>query len=98
MSIEQIQSFLSFPNVPDIVSYLLTIAIFIVVQFVKKFVQKDNKATLLQVNTEVCKVLKLKADMEEKDSAHQKERTEWAKEKKQILAELQTLKKAIRTT
>ena len=98
MSIEQIQSFLSFPNVPDIVAYIIAIALFIVIQFVKKFVAKDNRATIANVASQVAQVVALKKEVEEKDKVHQKERAEWQEEKAAMLAEYNTIKKAIRLT
>ena len=56
MGIETIKNFLTLPELPDIISYLILIIIFVSGHFLKKFVQKDNRTTLYSVDTKTKKL------------------------------------------
>ena len=105
MNIEQIQKFITAPELPDIISYLILIAVFIVECFVKKFVEKDNKNTILSVNSKTSEMAKLKKELlETKQELIEtkqeliEERLKFGNEKKELLSELSLIKDAIKTS
>lgn len=95
MNIEQIKAFLTAPELPDIISYLILIAVLIVEYFVKKFVEKDNKNTILSVNSKTSEMAKLKKELLETKQELIEERLKFENEKKELLSELSLIKDAI---
>ena len=98
MNIEQIKAFLTAPELPDIISYLILIAVLIVEYFVKKFVEKDNKNTILSVNSKTSEMAKLKKELLETKQELIEERLKFENEKKELLSELSLIKDAIKTS
>ena len=98
MNIEQIKAFLTAPELPDIISYLILIAVLIVEYFVKKFVEKDNKNTILSVNSKTSDMAKLKKELLETKQELIEERLKFENEKKELLSELSLIKDAIKTS
>lgn len=96
MEFQQIQEFLSSPQLPDIISYILVIIAFIMQHFVKSFVKKDNFLTNAKIETKVTKLNNLQSILEKSDTNHEKEREEWKKEKEEILQELNNIKKTLK--
>lgn len=96
MGYEQIQNFLTLPNLPDIITYILYGVALIVIAFVKAFVKKDNRNTLTLVNSKSDELVQAKKELAEckeelkaERKAHNKEREEWR-------AEIDAIKQAIR--
>ena len=89
MSIETIQNFLTLPELPDIISYIILVGIVIGEYFLKKFVQRDNKNTLFSVDTKTKKLDDAIANFE-------KETKKLEKERKQMRKEFKVLKEAIK--
>ncbi len=89
MGIETIKNFLTLPELPDIISYLILIIIFVSEHFLKKFVQKDNRTTLYSVDTKTKKLDDAIAKFEKKTE-------ELEKERKKIRKEFNVIKKAIK--
>lgn len=89
MGIETIKNFLTLPELPDIISYLILIIIFVSGHFLKKFVQKDNRTTLYSVDTKTKKLDDAIANFE-------KETEKLKKERKQMQKEFKVLKEAIK--
>ena len=89
MSIETIQNFLTLPELPDIISYIILIGIVIGEYFLKKLVQRDNKNTLFSVDTKTKKLDDAIANFE-------KETEKLKKERKQMQKEFKVLKEAIK--
>lgn len=89
MNYEQLKEFLTFPQLPDIVSYILVIALVITIEFVKAFVKRDNKRTIVKVNEKTSELEKLKSEYE-------KGKKELEKERKQIRKEFKAIKEAIK--
>ena len=89
MSIETIQNFLTLPELPDIISYIILIGIVIGEYFLKKFVQRDNKNTIFSVDTKTKKLDDAIANFE-------KETEKLKKERKQMQKEFKVLKEAIK--
>lgn len=98
MNIEQIQAFLTAPELPDIISYLILIAVFIVEYFVKKFVEKDNKNTISSVNIKTLEMANLKEELLKTKQELVDERLKFENEKKELLSELSLIKDAIKTS
>ena len=96
MEYQWIQDFLTSPQLPDILAYLLIGAGYIGQYFVKRFVKKDNFLINTQVSTKVAKLEKMHVKIEESDKKHEKDRENWGKEKEALLEENKNLKKAIR--
>lgn len=103
MGIEQIQEFLSAPQIPDIISYVLIIVAFILQAFVKKFVKKDNIQTLFKVDAKTEKLENVRAELNESKEAMRTERELYEAEKKKleeevalVRSELNSIKKVIR--
>ena len=89
MGIETIKNFLTLPELPDIISYLILIIIFVSEHFLKKFVQKDNRTTLYSVDAKTKKLDDAIAKFEKKTE-------ELEKERKKIRKEFNVMKKAIK--
>lgn len=89
MGFETIQNFLTLPELPDVISYIIIIAVVIGEYFLKKFVQKDNKTTIFKVNTRTN-------DLENAIAKFEKKTEELEKERKQIRREFKAIKKAIK--
>lgn len=86
MSIEQIQNFLTSPELPDIIAYVLLLVSFIYQYFIKAFVKKDNSKTMFSVdlktnrlsNTEK-ELIAMKKKYEESEKRHNEEIEEMKK-------------------
>ena len=89
MSIETIQNFLTLPELPDIIAYIILIAIAIGEHFLKKFVQRDNRNTLYSVDAKTKK-------LDEVINNFEKKTEELEKERKQMRKEFKAIKKAIK--
>ena len=89
MRIEAIQNFLTLPELPDIISYIIIVAVFICEYFLKKFIQKDNKLTILKVKDKTEK-------LDELINKYEKEKEALREERKQIRKEFNMIKNAIK--
>lgn len=89
MGYEQIQQFLTFPNLPDVITYILYIIILITMAFLKAFVKKDNRSTIYKVDTRTNELDKVISDFE-------KEKSLFEKERKKLQKELKVLKEVIK--
>lgn len=96
MNYQWLTEFMSAPQLADIIAYVLLLIAYIVQIFERKFVKKDNKATISKVDGRVAKLRKLELEMEEKDKQHQKEREEWRKENERRDKKIETLERAVR--
>ena len=96
--VQQIQTFLTMPELPDVISYIFIIGMFVFEYFVKLFVKKNNRSTLLSVDMKMAKLNKMEKNLEEEHKALQEERLKWETEREEIKNELETIKKAIRTS
>lgn len=96
MGYEQIQNFLTLPNLPDIVTYILYGIALIVIAFVKAFVKKDNRNTLTLVNSKSDELVQAKKELAECKEELQAERKAHKKEREEWRAEMDTMKQAIR--
>lgn len=98
MDIEQIQKFLSVPELPDIVGYILIIIGYALYFFIKAFVKKDNRNTLTNITIKTAELKSIKADMENCQTLLIEERNKWDNERRKMQKEINTLKHAIRTS
>ncbi len=89
MSIEQIQNFLTSPELPDIIAYVLLFVSFIYQYFIKAFVKKDNKNTLISIDLKTNRL----SSTEKELNAMKKKYEESERKHKE---EIEELKKAIR--
>ena len=96
MEYQWVQNFLASPNLGDIISYVLLIIVYITLFFVRKFVKRDNKRTLSNVDIETAKLNSMQAKLEASDKKHEAEREEWKKEKNELINEIKELKVAVR--
>ena len=96
MGYEQIQNFLTLPNLPDIVTYILYGIVLIVIAFVKAFVKKDNRNTLTLVNSKSDELVQAKKELKECREELAKERKQHNQEREEWRAEMDTMKQAIR--
>ena len=96
MGYEQIQQFLTLPNLPDIVTYILYGIVLIVIAFVKAFVKKDNRNTLTLVNSKSDELVQAKKELKECREELAKERKLHNQEREEWRAEMDTMKQAIR--
>ena len=94
--VEQIQQFLSYPELPDLIAYILAIAVFIVQIFVKKFVKKDNQNTTFIVDTKIKKLNKLEKELEEDRKRLAEEQKALEESKKALVKEMDKIKQSIR--
>ena len=84
-----INSFLTLPELPDVISYIILIGLFIFDYFIKKFVKKDNINTLFKV--------KMRTDeLENAIKEFKEEKKQLEKERHQIRREFRAIKKAIK--
>lgn len=95
MEYQWFEFFLASPNLSDMVSYVLLVAGYIGMFFVRKFVQKDNKNTLFKVDRDVktVKFLENKLDSVLKDSVDREKK--WEEEKANLLQEIELLKTSL---
>ncbi len=98
MGFEQIQNFLTLPEFPDIISYIIITIIFIYSAFTKAFIKKDNKTTLVCVETKTARLNKLEKDLERREKELIEERKLWEQDRANMKKELATIKRAIRTS
>lgn len=96
MEYQWIQDFLTSPQLPDILAYILIGVGYIGQFFVRRFVKKDNFLTSARIDTRITKLKSLEAKMEASDKKHEKDRENWAKERDMLVKENLLLKKAIR--
>lgn len=95
MEMEWIQNFLTFPELPDIVAYVLYAVVAISMIFVKAYVKKDNRNTTLNVDLKLENLNSLRKEFEEKNKELQLKLDNFEKEKKSLQVENKKLKKAI---
>lgn len=95
MNYEQLKDFLTIPELPDIISYLLFIVVVITIEFVKMYVKRDNRNTLNGVNLQVDELNKTKAQFEKDKEEFAKEVKKFEKDKKSLQADINKLKKAV---
>lgn len=95
MNYEQIKEFLTIPELPDVISYLLFLVVVITIEFVKAYVKRDNRRTMNQVNSQVDELNKTKAEFEKDKEEFAKEVKEFKKEKKSLQSDINKLKKAV---
>ena len=96
MGYEQIQNFLTLPNLPDIVTYVLYGVALIVIAFVKAFVKKENKNTITIVNSKSKELVLARKALKECREELEKEREQHNKEREEWRAEIDTIKQAVR--
>lgn len=96
MGYEQIQNFLTLPNLPDIITYVLYGVALIVIAFVKAFVKKDNKNTITLVNSKSDELAKARKALRECREELAKERELHNKEREEWRAEMIIIKQAVR--
>ena len=96
MDYQIIQNFLSLPQLADIVSYIFLIVAYIIIFFVRKFVEKDNKNVVRNVDLKAAKLDVMQFKLESCNKKHEEERQEWKKEKQQLQEDIETLKKVVR--
>lgn len=96
MEYQWVQEFLSSPQLADIISYICLIGSYIALYFVKKFVKRDNKNTISNVDLKAAKLNAMQAKLEASDKKHEEEREEWKKEKQELICEIKELKVAVR--
>ena len=96
MEYQWVQEFLSSPQLADIISYIFLIGSYIALYFVKKFVKRDNKNTISNVDLKAAKLNAMQAKLEASDKKHEEEREEWKKEKQELISEIKGLKVAVR--
>lgn len=96
MEYQWIQEFLSSPQLADIISYVCLIGSYIALYFVKKFVKRDNKNTISNIDLKAAKMNAMQAKLEASDKKHEEEREEWKKEKNELINEIKELKHAVR--
>ena len=89
MGSEFLKNFITLPELPDIISYLILLVVLICEQFLKKFVQKDNNITVLKVNEKT-------KNLETIISDYKKEKKALEKERKKIRKEFNMIKEAIK--
>lgn len=89
MGSEFLQNFITLPELPDIISYLILLVVLICEQFLKKFVQKDNNITVLKVNEKT-------KNLETIISDYKKEKKALEIERNKICKEFNILKEAIK--
>lgn len=89
MNYEQITEFLSLPELPDIIAYLLYIVVVISIYFVKAYVKRDNNNTLFQVNDKTKK-------LDDAINKFEKKAQELENERKKIAKEFKSIKEAIK--
>lgn len=96
MEYQWVQEFLSSPQLADIISYICLIGSYIALYFVKKFVRRDNKNTINNIDLKAAKLNAMQAKLEASDKKHEAEREEWKKEKSELISEIKELKVAVR--
>lgn len=96
LMMEQIQQFLSYPQLPDLIAYILAIGVFIVQIFVKKFVKKDNQNTTFIVDTKIKKLNKLEKELEEDRKRLAEEKKALEESRKALVKEMDKIKQSIR--
>jgi len=96
MEYQWVQEFLSSPQLADIISYICLIGSYIALYFVKKFVRRDNKNTINNIDLKAAKLNAMQAKLEVSDKKHEAEREEWKKEKQELISEIKELKVAVR--
>ena len=87
--IDILEKFLTYPELPDIISYIILGVVFISEHFLKKFVEKDNRVAVSKVNSRQKELEMLVAD-------YQKEKKAIERERKNIRKELKAIKDAIK--
>jgi len=96
MEYQWVQEFLSSPQLADIISYICLIGSYIALYCVKKFVRRDNKNTINNIDLKAAKLNAMQAKLEASDKKHEAEREEWKKEKQELISEIKELKVAVR--
>lgn len=96
MGYEQIQNFLTLPNLPDIVTYVLYGVALIVIAFVKAFVKKDNQNTIRLVNSKSDELAKARKALKECREELAKERELHNQEREEWRTEMTIIKQAVR--
>lgn len=96
MEYQWVQEFLSSPQLADIISYICLIGSYIALYFVKKFVRRDNKNTINNIDLKAAKLNAMQSKLEASDKKHEEEREEWKKEKQELISEIKELKVAVR--
>ena len=89
MGFQTIQNFLTLPELPDVIVFLFLVVFAICDYFLKKFVQRDNKATKNQVDAKV-------KELETAIDNFNKATKEIEKERKYMRREFKAIKKAIK--
>lgn len=96
LMMEQIQQFLSYPELPDLIAYILSIGVLIVQIFVKKFVKKDNQKTTFNIDAKIKKLNKLEKDLEEDRQKLAEEQKALEESRKALVKEMDKIKQSIR--
>ncbi len=103
MEMEFVQSFLSTPNLPDLIAYAIGVIILIYQVFAKLGIKKDNLFTAKKISKDVDTLKEMKEEINkdrvELEKAKQElaeERKQWQKEKLEMKNELDDIKKSVR--
>ena len=96
MDYQWLNQFISSPQLPDVIAYVLFGASMIAQYFIKRFVKRDNLLTTTKIDIKVAKLKFLEKKMEESNKQLEIERLEWKNEKAELKKEIDALKKAVR--
>ena len=103
MDYQWIKEFLTSISLYDIVVFVVSCSAIIKQIFTKKFVKKDNLLTTAQIEAKVVKVGKFndelisaKHKLDEAEEKYKIAKENWEQEKKQLLLEIESIKKAVK--
>lgn len=96
--IEEIQTFLSYPQLPDLIAYILILVVYVIQDFVKKFVKKDNQKTSFYIDTKINKLRSYEKELKEQREKLIEEQKAFEEIKQSIQKEIDTIKQTIRIT
>ena len=89
MNYYQLKDFLIFPELPDIISYLLYLIIIVCFIFIKAYVKKDNLNTLFKIEGKT-------KDLNKLIDEYNQEKSKLEAERKKMKLELKKIKEAIK--
>lgn len=95
MGMEQIKEFLSSPQLPDVIAYVLTVVLFVYQFFMKRFVKKDNTRTLFSVDAKTEKLKGFQAELNARTKEAGDALKLFEEQKAQVSAELAAIKKEL---
>ena len=98
LMIEEIQTFLSYPQLPDLIAYILILVVYVIQDFVKKFVKKDNQKRSFYIDTKINKLRSYEKELKEQREKLIEEQKAFEEIKQSIQKEIDTIKQTIRIT